>query len=211
MPSFTDSPKAWEPGSFSGHQRFHAFAHIRDLPQVERSIRAAYNDHRTRCLGRSGERGASGRWELWSRDDDWVGRLERWDAEIDRQRREKFLKAQLDAVERHQRLTAAALNVATVPVRAVLNRLGDPAFLASVESVPAWSLLRDSLRSVTIIPGLINAERQALGLSQMEVAVEDRREHAWADRIAADPEATRLAVGLLQQLARPAPSEGGSD
>jgi hypothetical protein len=55
MPSFTESPKAWEPGSFSSHQRFHAFAHIGDLPQAERSIRAAYNQHRTRCLGKSGE------------------------------------------------------------------------------------------------------------------------------------------------------------
>lgn len=202
MPLFTDAPKAREPGSFSSHQRFHAFAHIRDLPQAERSIRAAYNQHQTRCLGKSGERGASGRSELWSREDHWPRRLELWDAEVDRQHREKFLKTQLDAVERHQRLTAASLNVATVPIRAMLNRLSDPAFLASVESVPAWSLLRDSLRAVQILPALINAERQALGLSQMEVAVDDRREHAWADRIATDPKATHLAVELLHQLAR---------
>ncbi len=203
---FTDAPKAWEPGSFISAKRFHAFSHARDLPAAERSTLRALNEHQNRCLHKPPARAVNGRWKLWSTEDDWVGRLERWDAEVDRQRREKFLKAQFDAVERHQRLTAAALNVATVPIRAVLNRLSDPAFLASVESVPAWSLLRDSLRSLQILPALVNAERQALGLSQVEVTVEDRREHAWADRIASDPEATHLAVELLHQLASTPPS-----
>lgn len=201
MPSFTDAPKPWEPGSFASHQRFHAFAHVRDLPVAERSTLRALNEHRSRCLQKPPARAVNGRWKAWSVEDDWIGRLDAWDAEVDRQRREKFLKAQLDGVERHQRLTAAALNVATVPIRAVLNRLSDPAFLASVETVPAWSLLRDSLRSVQILPALINAERQALGLSQMELAIDDRREHAWADRIAMDPQATHLAVELLHTLA----------
>jgi hypothetical protein len=69
-------------------------------------------------------------------------------------------------------------------------------------------LLRDSLRSVQILPALINAERQALGLHTIEVAVEDRRhEHQWADRIASDPQATHFAVQLLHQLARSTPAE----
>lgn len=197
-------PKAWEPASFRNPQRFHAFTHLRDLPQAERSIKSAYNQHRTRCLGKGGERGACGRWELWSSEDEWVPRLELWDAEVDRQRREKFLKTQLDAVERHARLTQAAITVATVPVRAILNRLSDPAFLAGLETQAAGPLLKDSWRAIQMLPSLINAERQALGLAQMEVAVEDRRldERSLADRIVSDPEATRLAVELLNQVAR---------
>ena len=41
------------------------------------------------------------------------------------------------------------------------------------------------------------AVAQGVGFSQMEVAVDYRREHAWADRIAANPQATHLAVELL--------------
>jgi hypothetical protein len=197
-------PKPWEPGSFSSPQRFHAFSHLRDLPPAERSTVRALNEHRKTCLGKATASTVNGRWKLWSVEDDWVGRLELWDAEVDRQRRERFLKTQLDAVERHQRLTTAALNVATVPIRAVLNRLTDPAFLKSVESAPSWALLRDTLRSIQVLPTLINAERQALGLHTMEVAVEDRRfERTLADRITADPVATGIAVDLLHQLARP--------
>jgi hypothetical protein len=196
-------PKPWERGGFSSHQRFHAFCHLRDLPVADRSTLRALNEHRKGCLGKSPATAVTGRWKLWSRQDDWLARLEAWDAEVDRQRRDRFLKTQLDAVERHQRLTAAALNVATVPIRAVLGRLSDPAFLSSVESMSAWALLRDSLRSAQILPALISAERQALGLSQMEVAINDRRDHTWADRIAADPKATELAVELLHQLAQP--------
>ena len=53
------------------------------------------------------------------------------------------------------------------------------------------------------MPFLISAERQALGLAQMEVVVDDRRlERSFADRIVSDPEATRRAVDLLDQVAR---------
>lgn len=207
MSPFTDS-KAWEPGSFSSHQRFHAFSHLRDLPQAERSTLRALNEHRHRCLQKPPARSVNGRWKLWSVEDNWTGRLDAWDAEVDRQRREKFMQSHLAAVERHQRLTAAALSVAAVPVRAVLNRLSDPAFLDSVEKAPAWSLLRDSLRGMQILPALINAERQALGLHSMDIVVEDRRaHHSIADRIAGSPEATSLAVQLLQLLAKPEAAE----
>jgi hypothetical protein len=198
--------------SFRSRQRFHGFVHWRDLTQAGRSsIKAAYNQHRTQCLGKSGERTASERWELWSREDERVARLERWDADVDRQRRDKFLKVQLDAVERHQRLMQGALTVATVPVRVVLNRLSDPAFLANLGTQAAWALLRDACRAVQILPALINAERQSLNLSQLEVVVEDRRAERWfADRIVSDSHATHLAVELVNQVARSTPGENSS-
>jgi hypothetical protein len=49
---------------------------------------------------------------------------------------------------------------------------------------------------------VVNAERRALGLSQLEVAFDDRRdEQSLADRIAGDPEATALALALLDRIA----------
>lgn len=139
--SFTE-PKAWERGSFSSHQRFHAFSHLRDLPHAERSTIRAYNEHRNRCQGKREARMVNGRWKLWSIEDNWAGRLEAWDTEVDRQRREKFVKAQLDAVEKHQRLLAAAQSVLFAPVRAVLNRLNDPAFVAALETQTAPWVIR---------------------------------------------------------------------
>ncbi len=206
---FTDEPKAWEPGSFKTRQRFHAFAHVRDLPQAERSLKAAYNQHRTQCLGKSGERGASGRWELWSREDDWVGRLELWDGEVDHQKRDRFLKAQLEAVERHVRAAQAAITVATIPVRAILNRLSDPAFRAALDTQAPWPMLRDSWRALQILPALITAERQALGLTTMELVVADRRavRDPIADAIVSDPLALDAAIALLDRAARAKPDD----
>ena len=64
----------------------------------------------------------------------------------------------------------------------------------------AW----DAMRAVQILPSLITAERAALGLSQVDVMIEDRRDQIWADRIASDPKAVHLAVELLNQIARKA-------
>jgi len=110
-------------------------------------------------------------------------------------------------VERHQRLIAAAQSALFAPIRAVLNRLSDTAFLAALETQAGPWLVRDAMRAIQILPSLISAERAALGLTQVEIAIEDRREHhAWADRIAADPKAVHLAIELLNQVARPGPT-----
>ena len=78
------------------------------------------------------------------------------------------------------------------------TRLSDPTFLSALETQAAPWLVRDALRAIQILPSLIAAERAALGLSQVEIAIEDRRDHrVWADRIASDPKAVHLAVELL--------------
>jgi hypothetical protein len=98
------------------------------------------------------------------------------------------------------------VNVATIPIRATLSRLADPGFIAALETHAPWPLLRDSLRAVQILPALINAERQALGLAQLEVSVDDRRlERAFADRLVSDPQTVHLAIELLHQVALPVP------
>ena len=165
------------------------------------------NAHRTACdhigLNEVSTRRRPTTWARWSVAFDWVGRREAYLAFLDQQRREKFLKEQLAAVEKHQRLVAAALQIATIPIRATLNRLADPTFLSGIENQTGPALLRNSWRALQRVPFLISAERQALGLSQMEVVVDDRRlKRAFADRIVSDPEATRRAVDLLDQVAR---------
>src|SRR5439155_25606299 len=87
MPASVSAPRAWERGSFRSAERFHAFAHLRDLPLPERSTLRALNAHRTRCLGKTAARLVNGRWKLWSTEDDWTGRLDAWDAEVDQQPR----------------------------------------------------------------------------------------------------------------------------
>src|SRR5207248_813265 len=159
-----EQPKAWEPGAFTSPPRFHAFMHLRDLRQAERSTLRALNEHRIACLKTSAARMVNGRWKAWSTQDDWAGRLAAWDTEVDRQRRERFLEAQAAAIERHARLTQAALSVVTVPVRTILARMADPTFVAGLETQPAWSLLRESWRAIALVPELIAAERASLGL-----------------------------------------------
>jgi hypothetical protein len=95
------------------------------------------------------------------------------------------------------------LTVATVPVRALLQRLSTPGFQAELEKYAAIPLLREGWRAISILPALINAERQALGLSTSEIVIEDRRVVAdpVADAIVSDPDAMDAAILLLDRAA----------
>jgi hypothetical protein len=83
-----------------------------------------------------------------------------------------------------------------------IARVSNPAFLGALETQAAPWLIRDSMRAVQLLPSLIAAERTSLGMSQMEIAIEDCRNHRlWADRTASDPKAVHLAVELPSQIA----------
>lgn len=186
---------------------YHAFTHYIGGTATG-SIDAAWRQHVVTCDQKSLESVSNQRrpttWARWSSRFDWIGRRDVYLADLERQRREKFLKAQHDAIERHARTCQAAVTVATVPVRAVLDRLTDPKFRVEMQSATALTLLRESWRAGTILPGLIAAERQALGLSVTEIVVEDRREQerSWADRIAANPRLVDLATEMLDEMVR---------
>lgn len=204
----TDAPRPWEPGSFASPQRHHAFAHYRDLPLSERSIRRAHADHQTQCLGKTGYKGAvPGLWNRWSQQDAWLDRVMAWDNHVDTLRREKVLAEQRSVIEKHQRALAAALTVNLLPTKLLLTRMGKPGFDQELAVFSTSLLLREVLRANTTVPALILAERAAHGLTTAEIEVVDRRaelerDRAIADRIAADPRLTDLAVQMLDGIAR---------
>jgi hypothetical protein len=208
MARFSNDVQPWTPESFSSPQRAHAFLHLRDLPLPERGTLRALNEHRIRCLKKPAVGAVPGRWKVWSTEDDWVGRLQAWDAHVDAERRSAFLREQREAVARHVRAAQAAISTALVLPRAVLTRLSKPEFTAELEKAAALPLLRDALRGLVVLPSLVNVERLSLGLSTGEIAIDDRRadlerERAVADAIAADPRLVDLAVELLDGIAKP--------
>jgi hypothetical protein len=94
-------------------------------------------------------------------------------------------------------------------VRAILNRLADPTFLSGLENQAGRRCC-----------GILGAPSRSCRLASPP---RDRRSasHRWRsslttgvsngclpDRIVSDPEATRRAVELLDQIARPAPTDG---
>jgi hypothetical protein len=136
-----------------------------------------------------------------------------WDSETDRLKREKSLAEQRAIVEKHQRSLAAMLNIAVLPTKVLLTRMGTPEFEAELARTSALGLLREALRANAAVPSLILAERAAHGLSTAEIVVEERRaelerERAVADAIAADPRLVDLAVELLDGIAKP-PTDSG--
>jgi hypothetical protein len=215
MPVVTDdqpfSRQSGEPA-----KAYHGFCHFRDGLTI--SIDAAWRQHRTACdqtgLNQVSTQRRPTSWARWSVAFNWVARRDAYSAHLDEERRAKFLKTQQEAVERHQRAAQAMLTLATLPARTLLNRLTDPAFQAELDRLPGVSLLRECWRAASIVPGLIATERLALGLATLEVVLDDRRaeldrERAVADRIAADPALTSLAIQLLDGVARPpTPAEG---
>ncbi len=202
----------WERQHHEPSRAYHGFCHYRDLSA--RAIGRAWVQHKMQCEHVPVPvRRSSSRWDAWASQWGWVDRAARWDAEIDRQHREKSLQAQLEARERHARLAQATLAVLTLPVRAALEAAKDPAVLqrltehARTGSGGAIQLLSTISRMAQVIPSMVTVERLALGMTTQSVEVEDSRDvdASFADRIAQDPEATSLAIALLDRLARQQP------
>ena len=202
----------WERQRGEPSRAYHGFCHYRDLSA--RAIGRAWVEHKLRCEHVPVPvRRSSSRWDAWASRWGWVDRAAGWDAEIDRQHREKSLQAQLEARERHARLAQATLTVLTMPVRAALEAAKDPVVIqrltehAKAGPSGAIQLLATISRMAQVIPSMVTVERLALGMTTQSVEVEDSRDvdASFADRIAQDPEATSLAIALLDRLARQQP------
>ena len=202
-------PDAWERQHREPPKAYHAFAHYRDLGPL-RSIDKAWDLHARECLRDQprAKRRSPKAWRAMSAFWGWVGRAQQWDAEIDRQMREKTAKQQLDAKERHVRLAQGALTALTVPVRATLEALQDPRLMTSlgerVRSDPntLLTVVQIVARCAHAIPGLVSTERLALGLTTDFITIGETKPHDFADKIGTDPEATDLAIKLLDRLSR---------
>jgi hypothetical protein len=203
---FTDDRAPWAQQPGEGPKAFAAFVTYRDLPPNQRSLDAAWREAHP---AQSTPRRRSKTWAEWSRQFGWVDRAASWDTEIDRQKRERFLKAQLDATERHQRAAQALLTLSTLPARTLLNRLQDPNFQQELDKLSGLALMRENWRAAAVVPAIANMERLALGLSTTDVVIQDRRdlerERAWTDKALANPKAVDLLVSLLDEMANPTP------
>lgn len=217
--TLTSDLVAWErlPGEPS--RAYHAFAHYRDLLTM-RSVDKAWRQHKVACEGTDRPqidyKRASKQWAAWAARWDWLGRAEMYDADLDRQQREKTAKTQQEARERHGRLAQGQMTVNSGLTRSILEAYQDPAVMKALTTKAKASsdglivLLQLHVRAASTTPSLVGVERMALGLTSESVEIHDKREVSTiGNRIAADPEATDLALALLDRLAGtgPGPAE----
>jgi hypothetical protein len=200
---------AWDRQLGESSRAFHAFCHYRDLG-AGRSIDKAWRSHKTICdhVPIADRRRAPARWRTRAAHWGWTSRAEAWDAELDRQTREKLAKQQLEARERHQRLAQGTLTTLSAPVSALLQALQDPrvmqALTTRISSSPDSLLAMIGLiaQCAQAMPAIVSMERLALGLTTELLTIDENpvRDHAGM-RIAEDPEATELAIALLDRIA----------
>ena len=194
---------------------WHAFTHYRNLG-VYRSLARAHQEHQGICGRVWGGRGRDLKdWKQLSRRWGWVDRAAAWDASLDAMCLQAAAADQVEVRSRHARLAQGALEVMTLPVRATLEALADPAVLRSLidrvsrDPDALLELLQVVARCASSIPDLINVERRALGMTDRPADVGPWRESRFATRIAADPKAIELAVALLDQIAGSDPEQEG--
>lgn len=214
-PETMEPVDAWERQPGETLTQFHAFCHYRDL-KGRRSVRRAYNEHREKCEHRpvpDPNKYPPKRWFIWSVQWGWVDRVAKHEDSVDRETRERLIKLQVEARERHARMAQATLTVLTTPVRAALEAIKDQNVLATLtqHAKTGPHTFHQALMAISrvaqVIPGLVTVERLALGLNTDAVVVDDRvdADAGIADRIASDPEATALAIQLLNKMAEKKP------
>lgn len=210
-PAAEEGRPAWERQAGESYKAYHAFCHYRDLG-AKRSVRVAYINHKGHCDHQVVNPSyPPKRWQVWSSMWGWPERASLWDAELDRQLREKLAADQLEARQRHARASQATLSALLVPVRGMLSGIQKhPEMITKLEDHmaigPGATLqgLAAVIRAAQVIPGIINAERLALGLTTESVEIEDKRDvDVVAQRIVEDPDATRMAIALLDRTANP--------
>jgi hypothetical protein len=180
---------------------------------VKRSFDKAYRAHKGSCEGvQIGDRTrAPNHWAQTASRWGWVQRAELWDAAADKEQRERAAKDQTEARLRHARLAQGALTALTVPVRATIDAITDPAVLQNLvarsrtDPSALLAVIGVVARVANTIPGLVNVERLALGMTTERVEVDERRETSLAVRIAEDPAAADLAIALLDRVAGTGP------
>jgi len=184
-----------------GPKAFAAFCIYRDqgpARSLDKAWRAAHPQ--------AGHRRRSKTWAEWSSRWRWLTRAEEFDAHVELEGRKRFAKELQDAKARHARVIQANLQAAMVSTRVVLETLNDATQLAQLvtEARQSPARLKEHLdrsgRHANAVVQLVECERLILGMSTTIVEVEGRRE-TFGDRISRDPEATALAIMLLDRLA----------
>jgi hypothetical protein len=121
----------------------------------------------------------------YSRHHDWPERIEAFDLENDRVRREAQVEALEEMGERHASLAQAQTVALTFPAKVFLQRLAEDqeAVMAELAVMPISELVGLIQRVSGTLPAVFNAERLARGLAtertesleRVEVTIDDNR------------------------------------
>lgn len=184
-----------------------------DMPQAVRSVDRAYEKHLTDCLHRTlaPVRTRAKQWQADGTAWGWVQRAAAWDKELERQARAKVMKDQVDAMARHARMAQASLQVLTLPARAAMEVIQDPEVLRTyVEAAKASPRGLDKLiglvtEAARAIPGVVDVERLALGLTTDSIEVVSKDQSSYGFQVPKSARATELAIALLDAVAGTGP------
>jgi hypothetical protein len=197
---FTDAA-AWERQAGESSRAFAAFVHYRDRGPSRSLDKAWQSAHPQKS-----HRRRSKTWATWSSRWNWVDRARLFDADVDRQVREKRAAQIVAAQDRHIRQSVAIQSAGSGLLKVFLESMPAmlPKLLSAASTQPkAFAELWHEIRAFALVlPHAVNIERSALGLPTESVNVDvvppDMR---FANAVAADPEATRLAIELLDRVA----------
>jgi hypothetical protein len=146
------------------------------------------------------------RWRQWGTTFAWQQRARDWDREVDRQTREKLIADQIEARARHVRLAQASQAALSIPGRAALMIMQNPAVLQRMveegsASTAAFLKILDMVTwSTKNIPGMVEVERVGLGLDTVKEEPGLKPAQTGVE-IAQDPTAVELTLKLVTQLA----------
>jgi hypothetical protein len=183
LPTPPPEPKQpWERQAGEPPRAFHGFQHFRD--QQIHSCYEAYKTHRKECMHLPVDHlfEAPKHWRVWSSQWGWVDRASAWDAEVDRQVRERLVVQQAEARERHARLAQAMLTVLSLPVKAALEAARDSTLVERMTEMAvgsvggATNLIGQVARISSVVPSVVTMERLALGMSSDDVNIKDARD-----------------------------------
>ena len=167
----------WEPDPKWSKPRRAAFEAYRDEPG--RTFAAV-----ARKLRKSGSL-----LRRWADEDNWRERVEAWDAEVDRRRREEFMEHSTDVAAEQAEAAAEFRMALLTPAQAVVARIAalkqdgkDP-----FDGVPLPELIRLSATSGRALAQVVHVERLARGMS-----TENRGGHDGGPLVPADVEAKSM-------------------
>lgn len=156
----------WERQPGESSVAYQAFSHYRDNPKRSLRATAAAMDRGLSTLAAWNSR--------WS----WQQRVQAWDAELDRRKREAAVAEVEEMAARHARQAHAAQEAAMQPVLAILEAARtDPDFRSRLVAEGLGRTLEAALSAASKLPGLQGAERLARGepteiTAQQHVVVE---------------------------------------
>lgn len=220
----SDDRQAWERQSGESSAAFHAFCHYRN--QAQHSLRDAYREHWSTCLGNvaaEGDQAGIARvpepkqhpssWKRWSIEHRWVARVQTYDGHLDGEKR-KVAEAEILAMAQAHAREAQLSRVAILTVaRNFVTRLQDPTFASELQKLTPRQYLK-AMGILRLLPQLQHAERLARGAETQIIKLkhEQTRDEgqSLADLVDGNPGAGDLLAELMERLTTGGGEPGGA-